>query len=462
MFSTIPATTEIERAIMHKHEDHFCDFKSCRIQPNKLQQHFVGFANADGGELYVGIEDESSKSDRIIGFARQEDANEIISVLLMETRPSVEGVDVEFLDFGSRGLVLQITIPKSAKVHYASDGECYVRLNAQTTRIKGERILQLGYAKGSESYESRLVLDTPIEDILSSYHLQRYLDRIGSNLEPLTFLRKQRLIREENGDYKPTVACVLLFDEEPQAALNTRCAIKVYRLQTDKTDYKREYLHNQPTTIEGPIESQIYAVIQKLNELLSDVSVNREKVKLRYPQEALKELLVNAVIHRDYSLNDDIHVRVYDNRIEVRSPGKLPGYITLENIYEERFSRNPVIVRALHRLPDPVNKDIGEGLDTVRNALRSAKLVEPLIEELENSVQITVEHRSIESLRDIILRHLENNPVITNRDVREISGEDSENKVKREFQRLREEGLIEPIDPSASAFDFQYQLTKPK
>ena len=95
-------------------------------------------------------------------------------------------------------------------------------------------------------------------------------------------------------------------------------------------------------------------------------------IRLQYPSEALKEILVNAVIHRDYSLNDDIHVRVFDNRVEVQSPGKLPGYMSLDNLYDERFSRNPNIVRMLHNLPNPVNHDIGEGMDTAKNELKKA------------------------------------------------------------------------------------------
>jgi len=459
MFTRINYTATLEEEILAMSESHFLDFKSTRKAPKDLQQHFVGFANADGGELYIGIEDEDYTGERVAGFAKQEDANEILQVLLMETQPSVEGVDIEYIDFGGRGLILHILIPKSPKVHYTSSQKCYMRLNASTVEIRGQKILELGYAKGSESYEGKIVSDSEVEEISGSSILADYLNRIGSSQSAFDFLKKQRLIKTDDGVLKPTVASVLLFDEEPQAVLNTRCAIKVYRLHTKQVNYKREYLSGEPTTIEGPIESQIHAVISVVNDILSDVSVDREKVALRYPQEALKEILVNAVIHRDYSLNDDIHVRIFDNRIEVQNPGKLPGYITVQNIYDERFSRNPSIVRLLHKLPEPPNKDIGEGLNTVRNALYSAKLVEPKIEELENAVQITVEHRSIESLRDIILRFLETEPEISNRDVRALSGEDSENKVKREFQKLREEGIIEPIDPDASPFDYKYRLT---
>ena len=85
----------------------------------------------------------------------------------------------------------------------------------------------------------------------------------------------------------------------------------------------------------------------------SPVSVGGKLKEAYYPAEALKELLVNAVIHRDYSLNDDIHVRIYDNRIEIQSPGRLPGYITRENILEERYSRKkyPDVTRCLHQCP---------------------------------------------------------------------------------------------------------------
>jgi ATP-dependent DNA helicase RecG len=182
--------------------------------------------------------------------------------------------------------------------------------------------------------------------------------------------------------------------------------------------------------------------------------------KLHYPTEALTELLVNAVIHRDYSINDDIHVRIYDNRIEILSPGKLPGYITKANILEERYSRNPNIVRMLHKLPNPVNHDIGEGLNTAYNAMRSAGLVPPEIVELENAVLVTVEHRRIASLEEIILEYLDKHDTISNKHVRELSGEKSENKVKKAFEKLRARGEIEPVSPDASRFKWQYRRVK--
>jgi len=163
---------------------------------------------------------------------------------------------------------------------------------------------------------------------------------------------------------------------------------------------------------------------------------------MSYPAEAIKEILVNAVIHRDYSLNDDIHVRIFDNRVEVVSPGRLPGYVRIDNIYEERFSRNPNLVRMLHNLPNPLNHDIGESLDTVRNELKKSELVDPDFEERENTFSVVIKHQTIASVEDIILDHLDTNPeaIMTNKLARQISGKDDINRVKKGLQKLRSEG----------------------
>jgi ATP-dependent DNA helicase RecG len=454
------AAVQARKDLLRLQEDHFVDLKSRRAVPRDLQKHLVAFANTDGGDLYVGVEDPRTHGPRIIGYQKPEDANDVIHAL-SDVTPTVDGVDFEFLQFKPGGLVLHIAVPKSPKVHYTADNECYIRRNASTQKIKGDQIARLSYAKGSFSYENQPV-DISVDAITKGKELSDYLHRIESDLNALTFLRKQRLVIEQDGVLKPTVGCILLFDEEPQGTLDTRCAIKVYRLNTTERAYKREHLAGPATTIEGPLEKQIKAVIERVIRLLDNVSykVGGDLVKLKYPAEALFEILVNAVIHRDYSINDDIHVRVYDNRIEIQSPGRLPGSVTVENLLDERYARNPKIVRMLHKLPDPVNHDIGEGLNTAKNALHKAGLIPPAFQELENAFLVTIEHRRIASLEDTIMEYLRKNETVTNKIVRQLSGEDSENKVKKAFQTLRAKGVIEPLDPNVSAFQFVYRKGK--
>jgi ATP-dependent DNA helicase RecG len=451
--------TQIQELLLIN-EDHFNDVKSKRILPSKLQETLVAFANSDGGDLYVGIEDKSQSGERVIGFIDQEEANSIIQTLLEETKPAIENLIVEFLNTNNSGMILHINIPKSPKVHYTASGDCFIRINASKLKIKGERITQLSYAKGAEPYEKRIVEDVELEDVIESQALKRYMSKVSTNLDPAIFLRKQQLLTKKNEARIPNVGCVLLFDDEPQATLNTRCAVKVYRLRTTEKEYKREQLEEMPITINGVVEDIIDKTILQVSAYIDGASFKDgdKLVKLEYPLEALKEILVNAVVHRDYSLNDDIHVRIFDNRIEVQSPGKLPGYMSIENLYSERFSRNPNIVRMLHNLPNPVNHDIGEGLDTAKNELKKAGLVDPVFEEKENAFIVTVKHQRIASIEDVVLAYFEENPhsSITNKLVRQLSGEDDMQKVKTALQKLRSLKLIKLQDESASAFNYKY------
>lgn len=243
------------KAILDLNEDQFNDIKSKRIAPSKLQETFVAFANADGGDIFVGVEDKSEPGDRVAGFQEQEEANGILSTLLEETNPSVENLLVEFLETERNGLILHIGIPKSPKVHYTSSGDCCIRVNASKRKIKGERVTQLAYSKGAEPYERKALPDIDVDDITDSKYLADYMRRVTSHLQPEVFLRKQRLLTKKDGDRVPNVGCILLFDEVPQATLDTRCAVKIYRLRTTEKEYKREQLAEMPVTISGPVEA---------------------------------------------------------------------------------------------------------------------------------------------------------------------------------------------------------------
>jgi ATP-dependent DNA helicase RecG len=164
-----------------------------------------------------------------------------------------------------------------------------------------------------------------------------------------------------------------------------------------------------------------------------------------YPEEALHEIITNAVLHRDYSIAADIQVRIYDNRIEIESPGKFPGHVTPENVLNEQFARNPKIVRLINKFPDAPNKDVGEGLNTAFEAMEKLRLKRPLIEERENSVLVTLRHESLGSPEQLVIEYMEGHEEITNPIGREITGIKSENAMKRVFYRLKERNLLEQV-----------------
>lgn len=240
MYEVIDLSAKEVEVLLNTVEDHFNDFKSKQIAPNKLQETFVAFANADGGNIYIGIEDAASDRERLSGFNEPEEANAIIAILLENTNPAVENVEIEYLKTPNNGLILHFDIPKSPKVHYTASGDCFIRANAQKVKIKGERITQLSYSKGAEPYEKKAVDIVEVQDILDSEYYVDYRRRIGTSQSPEVFLKKQRLLTKKDDEFVPNVGCVLLFDEEPQGSLDTRCAVKVYRLRTTETEYKRE------------------------------------------------------------------------------------------------------------------------------------------------------------------------------------------------------------------------------
>lgn len=246
-------------------------------------------------------------------------------------------------------------------------------------------------------------------------------------------------------DGRPTVAGVVLYADEPQAIL-PKAGIKIYRYKTSGAG-TRDTLEGNPASIEGHAYDLIKLAVNKTVEIVEGISVmgpdGLEKVS--YPRESIHEIITNAVLHRDYSLNDDIHVRVFDNRIEVQSPGVLPAHVTVDNILEERFARNQRLVRLINKYDDPPNKDVGEGLNTAFEAMRKLKFRDPIIEQLDGGVRITLRHEKLASPEELICEYLRSNAEINNAKARAITFIGSENSVKRIFTKMVKNKILERI-----------------
>ncbi|MGQ3121762.1 MAG: ATP-binding protein [Aliihoeflea sp.] len=200
-------------------------------------------------------------------------------------------------------------------------------------------------------------------------------------------------------------------------------------------------------TVGGALYQQIHNSIRRISEIMSDISVLTPEglTKVSYPPEAIWEIVVNALIHRDYSISDDVQILIFQNRIEVISPGKLPGHVTVNNILDVRDSRNPKIVKALRRYKDAPNQDLGEGLNTAFDKMKEWKLQPPYFEERDNYLKVTIGHNPLATPEEAVLDYLSNHPEIRNSIARELTGIRSENQMKEVFYRLRDRGLIEPV-----------------
>ncbi len=438
-------------------EGHFADMKAKEVSPAKLTKALSAFANADGGELYVGI-DESNGVFSWNGFTDEEQANGHLQVF-EQLFPLGDGFKYEFIANESQpGLVLHVLVLRSASIRTASDGKVYVRRGAAShPLVTDAQIRQLERDKGITTFEAETV-NTPAETITNSETAIEFMLTAFPTAEPERWMRMQRVLV---GD-KPTVAGILLYSDLPQADLPKRSSVKLYRYKTSDAEGRRETLDGQPLTIEGPLYDQIATAVRKTKEFIESIRRLDESglVAVSYPHETLHEIITNALIHRDYGVPDDVHIRVFDNRIEVESPGRLPGHVSPDNILDERFARNGNIVRLINKFPDAPNKDVGEGLNTAFNEMKKLQLKDPIITELDHSVMVNIRHEKLASPEEMILTYLEDHEEISNRIVRGLSGIGSENEVKRIFQRLMKSGHIERV-PGKAGSSSAYRLAAP-
>ncbi|MGC1272047.1 MAG: ATP-binding protein [Croceibacterium sp.] len=442
---TIPP--EEADAILKFEESHYLGVKAIELKPAKMSRSVSAFANTAGGEIFIGIAEteqpDGSKLREWIGFPDMEAANAHFQVLEALGQLGNHFRAAFLRCEGKSGHVLHLTIPKTRDIINSSEGRPYKRSGAQNLPVDTEEGLQrLRLDKGVVTFEDE-TLAIPPKIITNSEIMIGFMLEVAPSAEPEQWLENQFLLA---GD-KPTVAGVLLFADEPQAALPKRSAIKIFRYKSREEEGTRETLAADPITIEGCAYVQIAKAVEATKILVEEIQKLglRGLEKIIYPEETLHEIVTNAVLHRDYSFPADIQIRIYDNRIEVESPGRLPGHVTLQNFLITQSARNPKLIRIMTKFPNAPNKDVGEGLNTAFEAMKKLRLKLPELEETENSVVVYIDHSPLGSPEDAVMEHLKTHQEITNRAGREITGIRSENTMKEVFYRLAKRGLIERV-----------------
>lgn len=440
--------------IMATQENYLNDIKAREIKPAKLSETISAFSNAAGGDVYVGVgEDKTANTRTWLGFDDPEQANDIFHVLF-QAHAFGNHVKFEFLSNKSLpGLVLHITIKKVKEIVKSSSGEVFVRVNAGKQKIDTpEKLKRLELDKGIVTFENEWV-EVPLPRIENSLSILNFLINVIPSGEPLTYLNNQDLIKEGHA----RVCGILLFCDEPAVFLPKRSSVKIMRYRTKDDDIGREFLEGTPLTIEGDAYNLIYSAVSATKKIIESIKRLGEDglEAVEYPEDALHEVITNAVLHRDYSIVADVQIRIFDNRIEVENPGKLPGHVTTTNILDTQSARNPSLVRLINKFPNPPNKDVGEGLNTAFRAMEMLRLKPPVILEKDSSVLVVIRHEPLGSPEELVMKFMETNEEITNSLARDITGIKSENTMKNVFLRLKARNMLEPIPErkgSASAW----------
>lgn len=448
-------------ALLAATESRSLEFKRISDKHGRMKETICAFANSDGGWLVIGVGDAKAGAKpetRLFGIEENPEAFDDFSRQVMQdfapplAPPQWIRVPCT-LHNGQVGHVVQLRVEKSAQVHSVKGGGTWTRMNASNRQLSAQEIADLAYQRGVRSAASELVhvnlslLETPT---WLTFVAARGL-KTGTMIEQLQ--RIGLVDTTTAGELLPTRAAVLLFAHEPGsllAAYDSRADIRlmVYSGKTAAPGAEPN-LRKSPLTIRGPLIEQIddavKAVLRELEEGLTLAS-SGFKTRHVYPERVVKEAIVNAVVHRDYRLNRDIFVRIFDDRIEVESPGTFPGNITAGNIARTGSkARNPLIVQHLREFPAAPNIDAGEGVKMMFAEMAAAKLYPPRYSQNTDaaveSVMVTLLNLARPSLWDVVSDWIDRNGPIANSKLCEISDLDTL-AASKQLRRWVEQGVL--------------------
>ncbi len=453
-------TEKILKLILETQEWQTFECKRAAAKPGKLLEPVVAFANAEGGLLVIGLEDpeKAKNTDRLIGISENLDnVSEFLNLLEKEIVPPVRQfskLELEIKNIrGEKDQLLIVNIKKSGDIHSLKNGDTFIRRGKKNVKLTAQEIIRLKYQKGTLKFEDEIAERTTLKD-LDTELLQAYMaDNQSKAKDMWQFLKDNGLaVRNRNG-FILNNAGVLLFAKNPSVALRRKCGIKISRYYGTKPAFSGEpnFVH-RPISVEGPLISQIRQALKYFRDIVKNSPPKLVGASfmpsLLIPEWVFQETVANAVIHRDYSLQDDIQIRVFDNRIEVESPGTYPGHITVFNIRGERFARNPIILRTLNRFREAPNLDIGEGVNRMFQIMREHNLYEPVYfppEIRPQSVLVWLWNLQKIKYWDVVSNYLDKNHRITNREVQKITGIKDTLKVSRLLKSWVDKGLLEQV-----------------
>ena len=383
-------------SLRNKKENTYFDRKTARIAPKDLVRHVAAFANANGGVLAVGIEDDGTLTGFTSELAHTEEEYRKAILTLLRPVPSFETGKMKYGE-GENEYILLIKVSLSSNqiVRKVPENDVYFRIADSSIKLDHEQILKLEYDKGQRFFEETEIDDASIEEDIDSNLIRQYCIRMQADPEtPAENVLKARgLIR--NG--RLTKAAILLFGNNPtkflpQARVRFIRYDGIKRLTGERINIVKE------KTFDAAIPKILQEIMDFIRPQMREFQTlgrdGRFRIVPEYPEFAWMEGIVNAVTHRDYSVSGDhIRISMYDDRLEIFSPGKLPNIVTLENMKYTRFSRNPQIARILTEFGWV--KELNEGVNRIYDEMRSFFLQDPQFYETERQSVLLVLENSI-------------------------------------------------------------------
>jgi len=419
--------------------------------PRTLAETLVAFANSDGGTILIGVDEDG----QISGQTFADEVEMALQAAVETCRPPVEARWHQAT--AEDGLVFSIVVNRSPELHSLADGRVLVRTGPENRPLSGDEIRQLAATKSTGDFEAEVAPgaqredfdDEIIEEFIKKWEERQHREWSRSVDD---ILLEIGALTEEG---RPTVAGVLLFASSPQVFLPQSGLTFVKFIGSEPRGEDGYPGYGRREEIGGPLPKIIRRAWQVVGEEMRTGAVVTElerKERTEYPVSAVREALVNAVAHRDYRLRGRrIEVRMFSDRMEITSPGGLPGFITVDNIVDEHFSRNPRIVSGLYQWG--YIEELGLGVDLMIDEMVRAGHPPPRFKDTPYSFSVTLYNvlerepqpdwaGRVSERQAKALAYVEKRGRITNREYQDLCPGLSAETLRLDLVELVDQGLL--------------------
>ncbi|MDR0970907.1 MAG: putative DNA binding domain-containing protein [Bacteroidales bacterium] len=374
--------------IIHKPEGRRLEFKSELPSASDLAKTIVAFANDAGGEVYIGINDKPRK---VVGISEEDlpKLEEKISNLIYDRCYPAILPEISFVSVEDKHLLKVVIYRGSMPPYYLKDkGKLkgtYIRVGSNNRLADETIIAELERKRRNVSFDSEIVMDASLETINIESFKSLYLEKTGEDLDFNTLKKLELIKKEQNIDY-PTIALILFSDDSLRYSLFPNAKVECARFKGIGSE---EFIDKKSITshIGLQAEEAYNFVLRHINEGATINGVYTVS-HWEYPIKAIREVIRNAVVHRDFSLTGkDIKVAVYDDMIEITSPGLLPpsiDYAAMES--RQSDARNKVVASVFKRLG--IIDQWGNGLTLIANEMKEYPNIKMQWQEVGLSFQV--------------------------------------------------------------------------
>lgn len=428
----------------------------------RLAEALIALANAHGGLVLLGV----SSTGKAAGIEDSAEARTAAQSLVQEagllaTPPLILPL-ASFAEVGQK-TVCVVQVPPGMPHAYSLNGRYLTRSGGRTGAanrlLSASELTALLLSRAEAGFEARPVPGATLAD-LALDAVQSYVERLPGFVGetwPRVLSARGCLAADATSEQAapiPTYAGILLFGRQPQRFLRSA---QITLIRYPGPIMGDEFVRQDAA---GSLPDQIRRaetfVTANMRRGMRIGGLARTEVT-EYPLPVVREAIVNAVAHRDYAIRgDDVRVLMFSDRMEIYSPGRLPGHVTLDNLLTERFSRNEAIVQALSDLG--FVERLGYGIDRMIAAMHEAGLPAPTFEETVAGFRVTLRgrgddlvsseaapqwpNRRLDPRQERALAYLAEHGAITNRELRDLIPDLSDETVRRLLADLVDQGLL--------------------